>query len=771
MDPMEHADGGIVVIGARTNNLKDVSLTIPKKALTAFVGVSGSGKSSLVLDTVAVESQRQLNETFPSFVRSRLARLERPKAEALKNLSTAVVVDQRPPGENSRSTVGTMTEVNPVLRVLFSRHGEPCAGPSNAYSFNDPHGMCPRCEGLGRITTVEPEALVDDTKTLNEGALTFPAFAVGTAQWQQYAESGLFDPDKPIAAFTAEERELLLHGSGLSVQRRTKHSVFRNEYEGVVTRFTRRFIKRDTPLRARERENVERVVSQGPCTDCGGTRLNPAALDSRIGPHNLADYCATEVGDLIGVLEGIDDPVAKPVAHAALEILRHIESIGLGYLSLDRGTSTVSGGEGQRLKTVRHLGSSLTDIVYVFDEPSAGLHPRDISRLTGLLHGLRDKGNTVLVVEHDRAVLDAADHVVELGPGPGARGGHIVFEGTPRELRDADTVTGRCRRRTPHVNKDPRTAHGAISIRGAGLHNLRDVSVDVPTEVLTVVTGVAGSGKSTLISGVLAAQCPDTVLVDQSATGISSRATLATYLGIMDTVRKLFARAGCVDASLFSFNSEGGCPACRGRGVIRTDLAFLDPVTVICEECEGLRYRPEALTHRLGPLNVVEVLALTVEDAREFFAEHASAERNIADRLYALQEAGLGYLTLGQPLSTLSGGERQRLKLAGRLREQGGLYLFDEPTTGLHMADVTGLLTLIDRLVDGGNTVVVVEHDLDVVRHADWVIDLGPGPGQDGGRVVFEGPPAALLDAEDSVTAEYLRGHVQHQQGENNRDT
>ncbi|MFF4081695.1 ATP-binding cassette domain-containing protein [Streptomyces sp. NPDC001777] len=743
----------IVLGGVRENNLKNVSLTIPKGKLTVFTGVSGSGKSSVVFSTIAVESRRRLNETFPWYVRNRLARYERPRAEVMENLSTAIVVDQKPIGGNSRSTVGTMTEVHPILRVLFSRCGKPSAGPSNLYSFNDPHGMCGRCEGLGRVATVDLDRLLDGERTLNEGAIVFPSFAVGTAAWQLYAESGLFDPDKPLARFTAQERELLLYGGGFRVDRRSRHGVCRNEYEGVVTRFTRRYLKRDArTLSDRDQEAVARVVTEGPCPECGGARLDAAARGSRIGAHNIADCTAMEIGELIEVLAALDDPVAVPVAAEALAVLRRIDAVGLGYLCLDRETSTVSGGEGRRLKIVRHLGSSLTDVTYIFDEPSAGLHPRDVHRLNELLLELRDKGNTVLVVEHDRQVIAIADHIVDMGPGAGAHGGEIVFEGTAEELISSGSLTGRRLDAVSGLDRTPRTPTGVFTVTGAALHNLKDITVDIPTGVLTAVTGVAGSGKSTLVSGVLAARHPDAVVVDQSATGISPRATPATHVNVMDAIRRLFARANGVDAGMFSFNSTGGCPECKGRGVIENDLAFLDPVTTTCELCRGRRYRDEALDHRLHGRDIVETLDLTVEEALGHFTE-----RTVLSRLAPLREVGLSYLTLGQPLSTLSGGERQRLKLAGRLYGSGGLHIFDEPTTGLHMADVDTLLALLDRLVDGGNTVVVIEHDPDVIKHADWIIDLGPGAGRHGGRVVFEGTPAQLATARGSFTAEYLR--------------
>ncbi|GAA1951299.1 excinuclease ABC subunit UvrA [Amycolatopsis minnesotensis] len=750
--PAPTAGDHIVITGARENNLKNVSLEIPKGLLTVFTGVSGSGKSSIVFGTIAVESQRQLNETFGWFVRNRLPKYERPRAEVIDNLTTAIVVDQKPVGGNARSTVGTMTEINPILRVLFSRHGAPSAGPSNAYSFNDPSGMCPGCDGLGRTTTVELSRFLDERKSLNEGALRFPTFAPGTFQWQLYAQSGLFDPDKPVGAFTADERELLLHGGGFKVERPGKTGKYQNEYEGAVRRFTRLHLNRDAgEVKEKHREAFGEMVAEGPCPVCGGGRLSAAALASKIGGHSIADYCAMEVSDLIEVLSALDDPVAAPVARAALAALRRLEDIGLGYLTLGRETSTVSGGEGQRLKTVRHLGSSLTGMTYVFDEPSVGLHPRDVHRLTELLIALRDKGNTVLVVEHDRDVIAVADHVVDLGPGSGAAGGEVVFEGTVAGLRAAGTVTGRHLGRTPEVKAEPRAPRGWFEIGDARRNNLKGVSVRVPEGVLTAVTGVAGSGKSSL-SGEFRARFPDAVMVDQSAIGVSSRSTPATYVDIFDQVRALFAKVNGVSPGMFSFNSTGACRGCGGRGVLETDLAFLDPVTVTCEQCEGRRYADEVLEHRVGGRTIVDVLGMTVEDALGFFDDPV-----IRRRLATLHEVGVGYLTLGQPLSTLSGGERQRVKLAHRLRETGTVYVFDEPTTGLHMADVRALVGLLDRLVDAGNTVLVVEHDPDVIVRADWVVDLGPEAGRHGGEVIFEGTPADLLAAEGSHTGEFLR--------------
>ena len=758
----------IVVTGARTNNLKGVDLRIPLGKLTVVTGVSGSGKSSLVFGTIAVESQRQLNEVFPAFIRNRLPRYERPEFELIENLSPAIVVDQKAVGGGNRSTVGTMTEVNAVLRVMFSRYGEPSAGPSNLYSFNDPQGMCPECEGLGTTLQLDVERLLDKNLSLNEGAIQHPNFAVGTNYWKRYAqvarfEAGkargadlepLFDANKPLARYTKSEMDLLLHGEGFQTTRPDEfNNVAVNDYEGLVPRFTRRFVKPGLDsLKDKERKATEKVVTEQVCPACQGARLSPAAVASRIDGHNIADFCAMEIGDLVTELERLEKRWPGPVVPAALASLRRIESVGLGYLSLNRPTRTLSGGEGQRLKTVRHLGSSLTGMTYIFDEPSVGLHAHDVDRLTQLLNALRDKGNTVLIVEHNRDVIEIADHVIDVGPGPGASGGEIIFTGTVKQLAASDTLTGRSFKALPGLKPEPRTPTGSLPIRKATLHNLRGVDVDFPTGVLTVVTGVAGSGKSTLASKVFATEHPYTIVLDQSAVGINPRSTPATYTGVWDLVRKQFAAAHGVDASLFSFNAKGACPECKGRGTITTDLAFMDPVTVVCEVCGGTRYRSDVLEHRIDGLNIAEVLDLTVEESHDWFDERA-----IVKRLEPLREVGLGYLTLGRPLSMLSGGERQRLKLADRLHESGSVYLFDEPTTGLHMADVQNLLALLDRLVDAGNTVIAIEHDLDVVKHSDWVIDIGPGAGEHGGRVVFTGTPAEMAEKGRTLTADYLR--------------
>ncbi|MEW2806229.1 excinuclease ABC subunit UvrA [Streptomyces massasporeus] len=751
----DFAHDAITLTGARENNLKDVTLRIPKGRLTVFTGVSGSGKSSVVFDTIAVESQRQLNETYPWFVRNRLPKFERPHADGLEDLTPAIVVDQRQVGGHSRSTVGTMTDVYSVIRVLFSRHGTPSAGPATAYSFNDPSGMCPECDGLGRTVRPDWDRILDPDRSLAGGAVRFPPFAAGTWQGQTYTNSDDLDPHKPVGRFTAAEREFLMRGRpGSTVTVNSSGGTWTTEYEGLAARFERLYLKRDlSAMSQKTRDLVRAFLVEDTCPGCRGARLNAAALTTRINGRSIADCARMQVTDLIAVLKEIDDPVAGPIASAAVSALERIDAIGLGYLSLDRETATLSGGEGQRLKTVRHLGSSLTGMTYIFDEPSVGLHPRDVGRLGDLLLRLRDKGNTVLVVEHDPDVIALADHVVDMGPGAGAGGGTVVFEGTPRELASSGTLTGRCLRTRTTIKDEVREPAGELWVKGADRHNLRDVTVRFPAGVLTVVTGVAGSGKSTL-AGEFTAAHEEAVVVDQSSIGISGRSTPATYLGIMDTVRKVFARGTGAEAGLFSFNSQGACGTCEGRGVIHTDLAFMDPVTTTCHDCEGRRFKEEVLRLTVRGSSVADVLEMTAEQALGFFDDPG-----VRRRLSALRDVGLTYLTLGQPLSTLSGGERQRIKLATRLHRTGAVYVLDEPTTGLHMADVEGLVALLDRLVDAGNTVVVVEHNLAVVARADWVIDLGPDGGRDGGRIVFEGTPRHLMAA-DSFTGEHLRRAV-----------
>jgi excinuclease UvrABC ATPase subunit len=744
----------IRVVGARVNNLKDVSLDIPRDRITVFVGVSGSGKSSIVFDTVAVEAQRQLNATFPWFIRNQLPRYERPHVDAVENLTTPVVVDQRPLGGTARSTVGTITDIYSMLRVLFARYGEPSAGQPSSYSFNDPKGMCPECEGLGRTLRPDLDLMLDRTRSLDEGAILLPGYPVGSPGWQLYARYERLDPAKRLGEYSEEELHTLLHGSGGTVELTFSNGkTQRLRYEGLLDSFIRRHVKRDVgALSEKTRAAGERFLSEGACPACGGARLNPAALATRIAGRNIADWCALQVSDLLDVLATVGDRAPAAMVGAIQAALERISAIGLGYLSLDRATSTLSGGEGQRLKLVRHLGSDLTGMTYIFDEPSVGLHPRDVGRLNDLLRALRDKGNTVLVVEHDPDVIAIADHVVEVGPGAGVHGGEVVFEGTFERLRQAGTATGLGLRRPGEVKRDSRAPTGRLPIRDLTLHNLRDVSVDVPTGVLTVVTGVAGAGKSSLISEAFRSFHPDAVFVDQSPIPTPSRSTPATYLGLMDPIRKLFANANGVDASLFSFNAKGACEECQGRGVLITEVAYMDPVTTHCESCDGRRFKESVLAHRLRGRSVADVLAMSAEEAAGFFTERA-----VRPMLGVLLETGLGYLGLGQSLSTLSGGERQRIKLAGQLAGTGNLYILDEPTTGLHLSDIDMLLDLLDGIVDRGNTVVVIEHNLGVIERADWIIDLGPDGGRDGGEIVFTGTPAALLGAERSLTGEYLR--------------
>lgn len=767
-----HSRPPLVVHDARTNNLAGVTVEIPSPSLTVVTGVSGSGKSSLVFETIAIESQRQLNEVFPPYIRNRLPRYERPAFERIDNLAPAIVVDQKGIGRNARSTVGTLTETAPMLRVLFSRFGEPSAGESTAYSFNSPEGMCADCDGLGETVVVDIDALLDRSRSLNEGAIRHPAFAVGTNYWKRYATAHrhvdrpaagalgepLFDADLPLAEYPPQQWELLLHGGGFQTDRLDDlNNVAVNDYEGVVDRFTRRYVKPGLDsLKARERAHVERLVRTGPCPTCGGSRLSQAVLASRIDGHNIADLSAMQVSELVEVL-------TRPTAAAAssstvleplVVALRRIEEVGLGYLSLDRSSTTLSGGEGQRLKTVKHLGSSLTGMTYVFDEPSTGLHARDVDRLVTLLRQLRDQGNIVLVVEHDRAVISAADHIVDIGPGAGAWGGRVTFEGTPAGLAASDTRTGAELREPLRRIRAPRTPTGVLPVRGANLHNLCDVDVDFPLGVLTAVTGVAGSGKSSLATAVLP-RTHDVVLIDQSAVGLNPRSTPATYAKVWDHVRQRFAAASGRPAGLFSFNAEGACPACRGRGEVTHDMAYLDPVTVVCETCAGRRFSAEALRHTLDGRTVADVLETTVDEAVEGLGADLGDDV-LVDRLRPFVDVGLGYLTLGRPLSELSGGERQRVKLASRLTDRGRVFVFDEPTSGLHMADVRNLVGLFDRIVDAGNTVIVIEHDLDVVGVADWVIDMGPGAGSAGGRVVFEGTPDDIVNDSDSLTGRYL---------------
>ncbi|MET9817722.1 MULTISPECIES: excinuclease ABC subunit UvrA [unclassified Streptomyces] len=751
--PVTATDEGIQVVGARENNLKDVSLVIPKNRITVFVGVSGSGKSSLVFDTVAVEAQRQLNATFPWNIRHDLPKFERPHVDAVTRLTTPVVVDQRPLGGNARSTVGTVTDVYTVMRVLFANHGNDGLGQTWLYSFNDPKGMCPECEGLGRARRASPELMIDRGKSIAEGAILLPGYTVGSANWQFYANYERLDADKKLADYTDEEMHTLLHGSNGTVEVTYPNgNVLALRYEGLVDSFVRRHLKRDTGgMSKAARDKAAEFFTEGVCPTCEGARLNQKALATRIDGHNIADWSQMQVSDLIGVVATLRERLDTPLVTTIIETLEQIQAIGLGYLTLDRSTSTLSGGEGQRLKLVNHLGSELTGLTYIFDEPSVGLHPRDVSRLNDLLRALRDKGNTVLVVEHDPDVMAVADHVVEIGPRAGVHGGTIVFEGSYEELRVADTLTGQGLRRTGGIKENPRPWGRTLPIVNATANNLKNVSTEIPTGVLTAVTGVAGAGKSSLIAHAFRAQFPGAVFVDQSPIPRSSRSTPASYLKLMDPIRKLFAKASGEDASLFSFNSKGACEECEGRGLLITEVAYMDPVTTHCEVCEGRRFKESVLQHRVRGKNIADVLEMSAEEAGEFFLSGP-----LRAKANALIETGIGYLGLGQSLATLSGGERQRLKLADRLSGSGTVYILDEPTTGLHLSDIDNLVGLLDRIVERGNTVIVIEHDLAVISQADWVIDLGPEGGNTGGEIVFTGTPAELAQATHSHTGQHL---------------
>lgn len=741
----------IEIRGARENNLQDVTLRIPKRKITIFTGVSGSGKSSIVFDTIATEAQRQLYENFSLFIRNLLPRYPQPEADAIENLSMAVVVDQKRLGGGSHSTVGTITDIYTVLRLLYSRVGQPHVGYSNAFSFNDPQGMCPECHGLGRKLGVVSDDFLDLSKSLNEGAVQVPFFAGWEAS--AYAASGFFDSDKKLKDFTPEEMDLLLYGKDRKFKMQFGGGTMNVTYTGILEKVERAYIRRDLKtLSERTQKSVAPYIRPRPCPLCRGARLSQAALGCTIHGRNIAELSAMEIGELIPFLREITDPVAAPMVAALTERLQHVVDIGLEYLSLDRETDTLSGGESQRIKMVKHLGSSLADVMYVFDEPSVGLHPRDVHRLNELLQKLRDKGNTVIVVEHDPDVIQVADHVVDVGPRAGSAGGRIVFEGSYADLLRADTLTGRHLKQTLPIKEEVRKAAGRIPVRNARVNNLQDVDVDFPTGVLTVVTGVAGSGKSSLVNEVFLREHPEAVVIDQSAVGTSTRSNPATYTGVMDDVRKAFAAANKVDAGLFSFNSRGACENCKGSGVIYTDLAFLDGVRLPCEVCQGRRFKDEVLAYTLNGRSVSDVLAMTVAQALDFFTQ-----RGIVRKLQAMSDVGLDYLTLGQPLSTLSGGECQRIKLASELHKEGSIYVLDEPTTGLHMSDITHLMAILNRLVDGGNTVIVIEHNLDVIRNADWIVDLGPEGGSKGGRVVFTGTPRELLDAPYSLTSRYLQ--------------
>jgi excinuclease ABC A subunit len=790
----------IRVYGARENNLKDVSVEIPKRRLTVFTGVSGSGKSSLVFATIAAESQRLINETYSAFVQGFMPTLARPEVDVLEGLTTAIIVDQQRMGADARSTVGTATDANAMLRILFSRLGQPHIGPPNAFSFNVPSvrasgsitvergagskavkatftrtgGMCPRCEGRGNVSDIDLSALYDDSKSLNEGALTIPGYSMDGWYGRIFSGCGFFDPDKPIREFTEKELHDLLHREPTKI----KVDGINLTYEGLIPKIRKSFLAKDVDaMQPHIRAFVERAATFTACPECGGTRLSEPARSSRIAGINIADACAMQISDLAAWVRGIEEPSVAPLLATLAHTLDSFVEIGLGYLSLDRPSGTLSGGEAQRVKMIRHLGSSLTDVTYVFDEPTTGLHPHDIQRMNELLLRLRDKGNTVLVVEHKPEVIAIADHVVDLGPGAGTAGGTVCFEGTVEGLRAGGTVTGRHLDDRATLKKAVRTPTGRLEIRGAATHNLRDVDVDIPLGVLVVVTGVAGSGKSSLVHGSLASGSlsgvsvvggslsggsggTGVVSIDQAPIRGSRRSNPATYTGLLDPIRKAFAKANGVKPALFSANSEGACPTCNGAGVVYTDLAMMAGVATTCEECEGKRFQASVLEYRLAGRDISEVLAMPVDGAREFFGAGEARTPAAHTILGRLADVGLGYLRLGQPLTTLSGGERQRLKLATHMGEKGGVYVLDEPTAGLHLADVEQLLGLLDRLVDSGKSVIVIEHHQAVMAHADWIVDLGPGAGHDGGRIVFEGTPADLVAARSTLTGEHLAAYV-----------
>jgi excinuclease ABC A subunit len=772
----------IRVVGARENNLKDVSIEIPKRRLTVFTGVSGSGKSSLVFDTIAAESQRMINETYSAFLQGFMPTLARPDVDVLDGLTTAIIVDQERMGANARSTVGTATDANAMLRILFSRLGQPHVGSPQAFSFNIASasgagaisiqrggqtvkerrsfsitgGMCPRCEGRGSVTDIDLTALYDDSKSLNEGALTIPGYSMDGWYGRIFGGCGFFDPDKPIRTFTKRELHDLLHKEPTKI----KVDGINLTYEGLIPKIQKSMLSKDVDsLQPHIRAFVERAVTFTTCPECGGTRLSEAARSSKIEGITIADACAMQISDLAAWVAGRAEPSVAPLIESLHHTLDSFVEIGLGYLSLDRPSGTLSGGESQRIKMIRHLGSSLTDVTYVFDEPTIGLHPHDIQRMNTLLLQLRDKGNTVLVVEHKPEAIVIADHVVDLGPGAGTQGGEVVFEGTVDGLRASGTLTGRHLDDRASVKPSVRTPSGMLAVRGASTHNLHDVDVDIPLGVLVVLTGVAGSGKSSLIQGSVAGR-DGVVSVDQGAIKGSRRSNPATYTGLLDPIRKAFAKVNGVKPALFSANSEGACPNCNGAGVIYTDLAMMAGVATVCEVCEGKRFEASVLDYHLGGRDISEVLAMSVTEAERFFGAgeaRTPAAHAILDRL---ADVGLGYLSLGQPLTTLSGGERQRLKLATRMAEKGDVYVLDEPTTGLHLADVEQLIGLLDRLVDSGRSVIVIAHHQAVMAHADWIIDLGPGAGHDGGRIVFEGTPADLVAARSTLTGEHLAAYV-----------
>lgn len=745
----------INVVGVREKNLKNIDIEIPKKKITVFTGVSGSGKSSLVFDTIAAESQRQLNETYSSFIRHRLPHYGQPDVDSIKNLSVAIIINQKRIGGNSRSTVGTITDIAPLLRLLFSRIGKPFVGYFDSLSFNNPTGMCMHCDGLGKVDSINIDKLLDKNKSLNEGAILFPTFKPGGWRLKRYIHSGLVDNDKKIKDYNEKELDLLLNKTDIKIETDDPEWPKTSLYEGLIPRIERSFLKKEGGERDKYKKEINKIVTKEICPVCRGARLNEKILSCKINGKNIADCTKMPINDLIIFMKEIKEQSIQTVLKTLISRLEHLEYIGLRYLSLDRETSSLSGGESQRIKMVKQLGSSLTGLTYIFDEPSIGLHPHDIGRINKLLKMLRDKGNTVLIVEHDPDIIKIADYIIDMGPKAGTEGGNIVYKGTPEGLLKSNTLTGKALQYKPHIKLHTRKAKEWLSIKNANLHNLKNINVDIPKGVMTVVTGVAGSGKSTLINGLLPQIYPETIFIDQGTIHASIRSNIATYTGIFDFIRNLFAKENNVKSSLFSFNSEGACPECKGLGVTYTDLAFMDTVISTCEVCEGNRFTDKVLDFKFRGKNISQVLKMTVAEAIDFFKE---------DEIYLvlkkLADVGIDYITLGQPLNTLSGGELQRLKLAAQLDSKGNIYVLDEPTTGLHISDIKKLVAIMNRLVNQGSTLIVIEHNLDIMTQADWIIDLGPEAGENGGRIMFQGESKDIINNENSITGKYLKRYI-----------
>lgn len=745
----------INVIGARERNLNNISLSIPKKQITVFTGVSGSGKSSLVFDTIAAESQRQLNDTYSSFVRNHMPKYGQPSVDRIENLPVSFVINQKRLGGNIRSTVGTITDIYSLLRLLYSRAGSPNIGYAEVFSFNNVQGMCEYCGGTGYIDEVIIDRLLDKEKSLNEGAITFPTFEPGGWRIKRYIHSGLFDNDKKLKDYTDNDMELLLYKDNYRLPNPDKEWPKTSLYEGLITRIRRSFLQGESEERNRHKARIDYIVQQKTCPECNGSRVNAVVRSCKINGNSIADCTEMQIDDLLPFIRSIVQENVQLVISSLTQQLEQMISIGLGYLNLSRGTSTLSGGESQRIKMVKQLGSSLCDVMYIFDEPSIGLHPYNVDSINKLFHLLRDKGNTVLIVEHDSDIVKVADYIIDIGPGAGKQGGKVVFNGSFEELKYADTLTAKYLYHKTSFKDVCRTPKGHYEIRNATLHNLKNVSVNIPKGVLTVITGVAGSGKSSLINGVFAKKYPDSIVIDQKSIQVSKRSNIATFTGIFNIIRKMFAKANHVEASLFSFNSKGACPICKGLGAIYTDLAFMDTVSTTCDACEGQRYKPEVLAYKLYDYSITEILNLTIDDAADVFVE-----KEVSSVLNHLHDVGIGYLALGQSLDTLSGGELQRVKLATALDYTGQLYIMDEPTTGLHSSDVEKLLKIFNGLVDNGNTLVVIEHNAEVITGADWLIDIGPEAGQNGGEILFSGHPKDAVRAEQSITGSYLKKYI-----------